>query len=150
MNASMKLGLSTVALLVAGGLAAYAPDASAQVGPLKNTGNSRCLTVTSTGAAITQPCNGSGIQAWSQGSTAAGYLLKNVATGRCLDRNAAGTVFTSACNSGVRSQLWIRLNTAATTARFRSSVDGLMLNSTAAGAINLVPGAANPLQIWAY
>jgi len=150
MNATMKLCLSFALMLVAGGLSAYAPDAAAQVGPLKNNGTGRCLTVTSIGSGISQPCNGSLIQTWSQGAGPAGILLKNVQTGQCLDTNAAGAVFTSLCNPNAPTQNWIRLNVAATTARFRSAGTGLFLNSSAAGAINATPPNGLPLQLWTY
>lgn len=150
MNATMKLGLSSVLLMLAGGLMAYAPAASAQVTPLKNTGNSRCLAANTAGAAITQPCSGSTIQTWTQTNTGSGFLIKNAATGRCLDSNAAGSVFTSTCNSTIASQRWLRLNVSGTTARYRSSATGLFLGSTSAGAVLAGAGSASPLQIWAY
>ncbi len=151
MNATIRLGLSSVLLICAGGLAAYAPAASAQVAPLKNTGNGRCLAVNTTGGAITQACNGTAaIQKWAQTNTGSGFLIKNAFTGRCLDSNAAGTVFTSLCNPAIASQRWLKLGVSATTARYRSSATGLFLDSTGPGAVFSGPGSANPLQIWAY
>ncbi|MES2672185.1 MAG: ricin-type beta-trefoil lectin domain protein [Pseudomonadota bacterium] len=149
MNATMKLGVSSVLLMLAGGLATYAPTASAQVAPLKNTGNSRCMAVNASGGAITQACNGSTIQRWTQTNTGSGFLIRNAATGLCLNSNA-GSVFTSACNSGNPSQRWLRLNVSATSARYRSSATGLFVGSTSTGAVVVGPGSASPLQIWAY
>lgn len=146
MNATMKLGVSSVLLLLAGGLAVYAPAAMAQVAPLKNTGNARCLAVNASGGAVTQTCNGSAIQRWSQTNTGSGFLIKNVATGLCLNSSAG----TAPCNAGVASQRWIRLNMSATTARYRSSATGLYLGSTSAGAIVIGPASGSPLQTWAY
>jgi hypothetical protein len=151
MNATIRMGLSAVLLLIAGGLAAYAPEASAQVGPLKNNGTGFCLGVnTFTGAAISQPCNGSSNQAWSQSPTASGFLLKNVQTGRCLDTNGAGAVFVSACNTTLRTQYWLRLNVTTTSARFRSAATNLLLNSSGTGVINAAPANGLPLQVWSY
>lgn len=152
MNATIRMGLSAVLLLIAGGLAAYAPDASAQVGPLKNNGTGRCLGVnTTTGAAISAACVvGSPNQTWSQTATASGFVIKHAQTGRCLDTNGAGAVFVSACNSTLRTQYWTRLNVAATTARFRSAATGLFLNSSGAGAINAAPPSGLTLQLWSY
>lgn len=151
MNATMRLGLSSVLLICAGGLAAYAPAASAQVAPLKNTGNGRCLAVNTTGGAITQACNGTAaIQKWSQTNTGSGFLIKNALTGRCLDSNAAGAVFTSACNAANPSQRWLKQNISLTNARYRSSATGFFLDSTGPGAVFSGPFNANPLQIWAY
>lgn len=149
MNATMKLGVSSVLLMLAGGLATYAPTASAQVAPLKNTGNGRCLAVNASGGAITQACNGSAVQRWTQTNTGSGFLIRNGATGLCLN-SSAGSVFTSACNSGNPSQRWVRLNISAASARYRSSATGLFVGSTSTGAVVAGPGSASPLQIWAY
>ncbi len=155
MNATIKLGLSSVLLMLA---AAYAPAVSAQVvtGPIKNTGNFRCLAVNTlviTGAPVTQTCNAaSAIQKWVQTPNPGPpfFQIKNVGTGRCLDISPAGVLSTSACNLAIASQRWQRLNTGATTARFRSVPTGRYLESTPAGAVfsNLAPGG-NP-QIWAF
>lgn len=151
MNAAMKLGLSSALLLITGGLLAYAPTASAQVGPLKNSGNGRCLTATATGAAITQPCNGSSIQAWAQTNTGSGFLLRNVATGRCLSSSSgSSSVITATCNAGVASQRWLRLNISATTTRYRSAATGLFLEGTFSSPVITSAPSSNPLQIWAY
>lgn len=155
MNATIRLGLSSVLLMCAGGLAAYAPAASAQVAPLiKNTGNGRCLAATvASGAAVTQICSGAAInpQLWTQINIAPGvFLLRNNGTGKCLDNNAAGGVFTSGCNSAIATQRWQRQNASATTARYRSIGTGLFLTSTGPGAVFSGPFSANPLQIWAY
>jgi hypothetical protein len=150
MNATIKLGLSSVLLMLAGGFAAYSPAASAQVAPLKNTGNSRCLAVNAAGGAITQLCNGSAIQTWVQNNTASGFLLRNASTNRCLDSNAAGSVFTSPCNATIRTQLWRRLNTSITTARFISVGTSRYLESTVAGAVFSNPAPGGALQVWAF
>ncbi len=153
MNATMKLALSSVLLMLAGGLAAYAPAASAQATTLKNTGNGRCLaTIVTSGAAVTQVCSGAAInpQLWTQTNTGSGFLIRNTFTGRCLDSNVAGNVFTSTCNSTIASQRWLRLNIGPTTARFRSSASGLFLQSTPTGAVLSGPGSTSSLQIWAY
>jgi hypothetical protein len=150
MNATMKLGLSSVLLILAGGLAAYAPAASAQVAPLKNAGNGRCLAVSTTGDALTQPCGTSSSQIWAQTNTGSGFLIRNTFTGRCLDNNGAGNVFTSTCNSAIASQRWLRVNVGPTAARFRSVATGRYLDSTGPGAVFSGPGSASSLQIWAY
>ena len=150
MNRSMKRSLSMILLLALAGLGSYAPAVFAQVAPLRNTGTGLCLTVNVAGGAISQPCNGLPVQVWTQGFTGAGYLLRNNATGLCLNHNAAGAVFTSPCNPATPSQVWQRANTGPTTARFRSSANGLFVTSTAAGAVGMAPFAATPLQIWAY
>ena len=153
MNVTIRLGLSSVLLMLAGGLAAYAPAASAQTTTLKNAGNGRCLaTNAASGAALTQLCSGAAInpQIWNQINTGSGFLIKNTVTGRCLDNNATGSVFTSPCNAAVASQRWLRLNTSPTAARFRSVGTLRYLDNTAAGAIfsNLALGGT--LQIWAF
>jgi hypothetical protein len=153
MNATIRLGLSSVLLMLAGGLAAYAPAASAQTTTLKNTGNGRCLAENVVPAtAVTQVCSGAAInpQVWSQINTGSGFLIRNTFTGRCLDNNPAGSVFTSPCNSTVRSQLWRRLNTSVTTARFISIGTTRYLESTAAGAVFSNPAPGGSLQIWAF
>jgi hypothetical protein len=150
MNASIKLGLSSL-LLVAGGLA-YVPEALAQTGPLRNSGTGRCLGVnTTTLAAISATCNGSSNQAWVQTAVASGvYLLRNVQTGRCLDSNSAGATFVSVCNSAANNQRWTRLTVSGTTARFRSNSTLRFLNSSSTGAINTAAATGTPLQNWTY
>ncbi len=154
MNATIRLGLSSVLLMCAGGLAAYAPAASAQVAPLKNTGNGRCLaTNAANGAVLTQSCNGAAINPyiWNQINISPGFFqIRNTVTLRCLDNNTSGGVFTSACNTANPNQRWMRQNTTPTTARFKSLGTARYLESTATGAVvsNSVPGG-NP-QIWAF
>jgi Ricin-type beta-trefoil lectin domain len=154
MNATIRLGLSSVFMMLAGGLAAYAPAASAQATTLKNAGNGRCLaTNAASGAAVTQVCNGAAInpQLWTQTNTGSGFLIKNTVTGRCLDNNTTGNVFTSPCNSTIASQRWLRLNSSSPAAvRFRSVGTQRYLDNTAAGAVfsNLALGGT--LQIWAF
>jgi hypothetical protein len=153
MNAAIKVGLSSVLLMLAGGLAVYAPAASAQTTTLKNTGNGRCLAENvPLATTVTQVCSGPSInpQVWNQINTGSGFLIRNTFTGRCLDNNTAGGVFTSPCNASIRSQLWRRLNTSVTTARFVSVGTNRYLESTPAGTVfsNLAPGGA--LQIWAF
>ncbi len=149
MNATMKLSMSSILLVLAGGLAAYAPAASAQVAPLKNVGNSRCLAVSSTGAGITQVCAGTAIQRWTQTAVSGGFLLRNGATGLCLNNSGGTSVITSACNAGVASQRWARQNVTATSARFRSA-SGLYLDSTSVGAVSAAPFNGSSLQIWQF
>jgi hypothetical protein len=151
MNATMRLGLSSVLLLLAGGLAAYAPAALAQVAPLKNTGTGDCLTVnTTTGVAITQACNTSSIQIWSQANTGSGFLIKNVVTGNCLNNTVTGTIITTPCNPAIANQRWLRQNVGPTTARYKSVATGLFLTSTTGGAVLSSPASTSPLQIWSY
>lgn len=168
MNATIKLGMSSVLLMLAGGLAAYAPTASAQVEPvqLKSTGNGRCLAVIPNPSAVNllvaaQPCAAaSAQQRWAQELIpgTAFFRIRNIGTSpaRCLDINA-GTVFASPCNNAIAGQRWARQITAggSISARFRSASNGRYLDNTSAGVVygntNLVlsgPGAA--LQIWAY
>jgi len=147
----MRLGLSSVLLLLAGGLAAYAPTASAQVAPLKNTGNSRCLAVnTTTGVAITQVCGTSGVQIWAQVNTGSGFLIKNVVTGNCLNNTATGTIITTPCSPAIANQRWLRQNVGPATARYKSVATGLFLSSTTAGVVSTSAASASPLQIWSY
>ncbi len=106
MNATMRLGLSSVLLLLlAGGLAAYAPAASAQVAPLKNTGTGDCLAVnTITGVAITQVCGTSGVQIWAQVNTGSGFLIKNIVNGNCLTNTVTGTITTTPCSPAIANR----------------------------------------------
>jgi hypothetical protein len=155
MNATMRLGLSSVLLICAGGLAAYAPAASAQVAPLKNKATGRCLAVDATGFAIAQACNGTAaIQKWSQIDTGSGVLIKNNFTGRCLDGDpsAFALVFSSACNPAIASQRWIRLNTGVgtTTARYKSSVTGWFLENQGPRAVFSGVISADLSQIWSF
>ena len=151
MNATMRLGLSSVLLLLVGGLAAYAPAASAQVAPLKNTGTGDCLAVnTITGVAITQVCGTSGLQTWAQVNTGSGFLIKNVVTGNCLNNTVTGTIITTPCSPAIANQRWLRQNVGPTTARYKSLVTGLFLSSTIAGAVLSSPASTSPLQIWSY
>jgi hypothetical protein len=152
MNATIKLGLSSVLLMLAGALTAYAPAALAQTSTLKNTGNGRCLATNASGAALTQVCNGAAInpQVWTQINTAGGILIRNTVTLRCLNINSAGGVVTSPCNSAIASQRWLRLNASANTARFKSVGTNRYLGSSSSGAVlsSLAPGGA--LQIWQF
>lgn len=151
MNTTMRLGLSSVLLLLAGGLAAYAPAASAQVAPLKNTGTGNCLAVnTTTGVAITQVCGTSGLQIWAQINTGTGFLIKNVVTGNCLNNTVTGTIITTPCNPAIANQRWLRQNVGPTTARYKSVANGLFLSSTTAGVVSSSAASASPLQIWSY
>jgi hypothetical protein len=152
MNATIKLGLSSVLLMLAGGLAAYAPAALAQTSTLKNTGNGRCLASTAGGTVITQVCSGAAIspQVWAQINTGSGFLIRNTGTGRCLNISATGAVSTSPCNSATASQRWIRLNATARSARFRSVSTNRYFGSSPTGAIitSLTPTGA-PF-VWQY
>jgi hypothetical protein len=151
MNAAMRLGLSSVLLLLAGGLAAFAPAASAQVAPIKNTGTGDCLAVsTITGVAITQACNTSSIQIWSQANTGSGFLIKNVVNGNCLTNTATGTITTTPCNPAIANQRWLRQNIGPATARYKSVATGLFLSSTTAGVVSTSAASTSPLQIWSY
>jgi Cytolethal distending toxin A/C domain len=152
MNATIRLGLSSVLLMLAGGLAAYAPAASAQTSTLKNTGNGRCLATNGSGATLTQICSGAVInpQVWAQVNTGSGFLIRNIGTGRCLDNNAAGNVFTSPCNAASATQRWVRLNTSARAARFRSIGTNRYFGSSSTGAVisSFTPSGA--LFVWQY
>jgi len=151
MNATMRLGLSSVLLLLAGGLATYAPAASAQVAPLKNTGTGNCLAVnTITNVAITQVCGTSGLQIWAQINTGTGFLIKNIVTGNCLNNTVTGTIITTPCNPAIANQRWLRQNVGPTTARYKSVATGLFLSSTTAGVVSSSAASASPLQIWSY
>jgi hypothetical protein len=152
MNATIRLGLSSVLLMLAGGLAAYAPAASAQTSTLQNTGNGRCLAGNALGAVGTQNCFGAAIipQVWAQINTGSSFLIRNTVTGRCLDSNAAGSVFTSPCNSTIATQRWVRLNTSATTARFRSVGTNRYLGSSSTGAVFTNATAAGAPFVWRY
>jgi hypothetical protein len=138
--------------MVAGGLAAYAPAASAQTSTLKNTGNGRCLATNGSGAALTQICSGAVInpQVWAQINTGSGFLIRNTTTGRCLNSSATGSVFTSPCNSTIATQRWLRLNTSATTARFRSAGTNRYLGSSSTGAVFTNATAPGALFVWRY
>lgn len=151
MNAAMRLGLSSVLLLLAGGFAVYAPAASAQVAPLKNTGTGDCLAVNAiTGVAITQACGTSGLQIWAQANTGTGFLIKNVVTGNCLTNTFTGTIITTPCNPAIANQRWLRQNVGPTTARYKSVATGFFLSSTTAGVVSTSAASASPLQIWSY
>lgn len=151
MNASIKLGLSTVALLVAGGLAAYAPTASAQIAPLKNTGFvNGCLTLSSTGAPVVQPCNGSSAQVWSQVPVGGLFQLRNPAKNACILVRTPTSIVTAPCDNTVAAQRFIRKNISATSYRFESTAFlGGHLQSTSTGSALVLAGfSTNPLQIW--
>jgi hypothetical protein len=120
------------------------------VGPLKNSGNGRCLAATATGGAITEPCNGSKIQAWAQTSIASGFLLKNVATGRCLSSSSPNSVVTAICSASIASQRWMRASISATTARYRSNATGLFLQGTSSSTVITSTASNKSLQTWAY
>ena len=151
MNATMRLGLSSVLLLLAAGLAAYAPAASAQVAPLKNTGTGDCLAVnTTTSVAITQVCGTSGLQIWAQVNTGSGFLIKNVVTGNCLNNTVTGTIITTPCSPAIANQRWLRQNVGPTTARYKSVATGLFLSSTSAGVVSSSAVSTSPLQVWSY
>lgn len=151
MNATMRLGLSFVLLLLAGGLVAYAPAASAQVAPLKNTGSGDCLAVnTITGVAITQACGTSGLQIWAQVNTGSGFLIKNIVTGNCLNNTVTGTIITAPCSPAIANQRWLRQNVGPTTARYKSVVTGLFLSNTSVGVVSSSAASTSPLQIWSY
>jgi hypothetical protein len=147
----MRPGLSSVLLLLlVGGLAAYAPAASAQVAPLKNTGTGDCLAVnTITGAAITQACGTSGLEIWAQINTGSGFLIKNVVNGNCLTNTVTGTITTTPCNPAIANQRWLRQNIGPATARYKSVVTGLFLESTS-GVVSTSAASTSPLQIWSY
>jgi hypothetical protein len=137
--------------MLAGGLAAYAPAASAQVAPLKNTGTGDCLAVnTITGVAITQVCGTSSLQTWAQVNTGSGFLIKNVATGSCLNNTVTGTIITTPCNPAIANQRWLRQNIGPATARYKSVATGLFLSSTTAGVVSTSAASTSPLQIWSY
>jgi hypothetical protein len=152
MNATIRLGLSSVLLMVAGGLAAYAPAALAQTSTLKNAGNGRCLAGNAVGAVVTQICSGAAInpQVWAQVNTGSGFLIRNTATGRCLDNNAAGAVFTSPCNASSPTQRWVRVNASATAARYRSVGTNRYFGSSSTGAIVTSFSPSGTPFIWQY
>jgi len=152
MNATIKLGLSSVLLMLAGGLAAYAPAASAQTSTLKNAQNGRCLAANSTGVTVTQVCSGAAIypQVWTQIPSGSAFLIRNAVNGRCLDNNAAGNVFTSPCNAASATQRWLRLNTSATTARFRSVGTNRYFGSSPAGSIISSTTPTGAPFVWQY
>jgi hypothetical protein len=152
MNATIRLGLSSVLLMVAGGLAAYAPAASAQTSTLKNAQNGRCLAANSTGVTVTQVCSGAAIypQVWTQIPSGSAFLIRNAVNGRCLDNNAAGNVFTSPCNSASPTQRWVRVNASATAARFRSVGTNRYFGSSSTGAIVTTFTPSSALFIWQY
>ena len=152
MNTTIRLGLSSVLLMLAGGLTAYAPAASAQTSTLKNTGNGRCLASNAVGAVGTQICSGAAInpQVWTQINAGSSFLIRNTGTGRCLDSNAAGNVFTSPCNAASATQRWVRLNTSTTMARFKSVGTNRYLGSSSTGAVFTNATAAGAPFVWQY
>jgi serine/threonine-protein kinase len=152
MNATIRLGLSSVLLMVAGGLAAYAPAALAQTSTLKNAATGRCLAGNATGSVTTQICSGAAInpQVWAQVNTGSGFLIRNTGTGRCLDNNAAGNVFTSPCNAASATQRWVRVNSSATAARYRSVGTNRYFGSSSTGAIVTSFSPSGTPFIWQY
>lgn len=152
MNAAIRLGLSSVLLMVAGGLAAYAPAALAQTSTLKNAATGRCLAGNALGAVVTQICSGAAIypQVWAQVNTGSGFLIRNTTTGRCLDNNAAGGVFTSPCNAASPTQRWVRVNASATAARYRSVGTNRYFGSSSTGAIVTSFSPSGTPFIWLY
>lgn len=154
MNTAMKLGVSSLLLSLAAGLAAFAPAASAQstsTGLIRNAAHGGCLTVSSTGLAIFQACNGSAVQQWTQINLGSHVLLRNAATGRCLDTLASGaTVFSSACNGNVGSQRWSRFFVGTGAARFQSAVSPRFLASDTTLKVVTAPYSSSALQVWLF
>lgn len=121
MNANMKLAVSSVLLLVAGGLSAYAPEASAQTvsSQIKNVfAGGNCLTASASTSLSIQACSSlNAFQKWDRVPVATGLIvIRNNATGRCLQSTTASpAVFAvQPCNLASNAQRW----SLATTAQF--------------------------------
>lgn len=162
MNASVKLALSSVLLLVAGGLSAYAPTASAQVvsSQIKNVfAGGNCLTASGSPSLSIQPCSSvNALQKWDRVTVAAGVIvIRNNATGRCLESTAASpAVFAQPCNLASNAQRWSPATTAqfpgqnlfksVATARYLSFLQVTAQTQLSVAALNI----ADPRQRWTF
>ena len=155
MNATIRLGLSSVLLMVAGALSAYAPAASAQTSQIRSVGvPGRCLTYVDYGDtrhyAFTQTCNaGDAKQIWTQVPLAGGYILiKNVATGRCLaSAQTAQGLNIRSCDPALWTHQWQR--TATGTTFFRSRASGRFLFASAGGHVGIAT-STGAVSTWQY
>jgi hypothetical protein len=155
MNATIRLGLSSVLLMVAGGLSAYAPAAFAQTSQIRNVGiTGRCLTYVDLGGtshyARNATCNaGDAKQIWTQVPVGGGYfLLKNVATGRCLaSAQTAQGLNIRACDPTLWTHQWQR--TATGTTFFKSRAAGRYLFALAGGGVGISVSTGS-VQTWQY
>lgn len=162
MNASMKLALSSVLLLVAGGLSAYAPTASAQTvsSQIKNVfAGGNCLTASGSPSLSIQACSSlNAFQKWDRVTVAAGQIvIRNNATGRCLESTTASpAVFAQPCNLASNAQRWSLATTAqfpgqylfksVATSRYLSFSQVTAQTQLSVAALNI----ADPRQRWTF
>jgi hypothetical protein len=152
MKATIKLGLSSVLLMVAGGLAAYAPAAFAQTSQIKNVGiPGRCLAVRLTdNAARNENCTGAANQLWTQVAVSGGVVLQNVGTGLCLlstQQPSTGALIAVPC-SFATTQQWQRIGTG--TVRFRAVSGGRYLNAIVSGSVSTSVSGTVGTSGWQY
>lgn len=145
MNTVMKLGLSSVLLLIAGGLLAYTPTASAQATQMK-TVNGRCLYQNSDLSVIATSCLGSALHLWHQVKVSSSYELRNAATGHCITITPQG-LYAVTC-SGVSRQRFTRVNVTNRSARFH--ISGQYLQGTTTTQVIIRPLSTSRLQVWEY
>lgn len=152
MNATIRLGLTSVLLMVAGGLSAYAPAAFAQTSLIRNVGiPGRCLAVRDLDNYVRNvACNASDSrQIWTQVPLAGGYFaLRNAATGRCVASAVyAGGLQARACDYSLWTHQWLR--TASGTTYFQSRASGFYLNALATGSISTSRSTVGT-ALWQY
>jgi hypothetical protein len=148
MNAAMKLGLPSALLLIAGGLLAYAPTASAQQATQLKTVNGRCLQERSDLIIFANGCLATGLQLWHQVQVGTKYQLRNAVTGRCIAILPQGLPYAVTCSSGSTIQLFTRVNVTSSSARF--GINGQYLQGTTTSQVIIRPLSTNRLQVWEY
>jgi hypothetical protein len=152
MNATIRLGLTSVLLMVAGGLSAYAPAAFAQTSMIVNTSLvGRCLAVRDIDIYVrNESCRaGDARHMWTQVALPGGFVaLRNVATGRCVaSAGYPGGLQHRVCDYTLWTHQWRR--TATGTTYFQSRASGFHLNALATGSVSTsraTPGTA----LWRY
>jgi hypothetical protein len=165
MNATMKLCMPTVVLLVAGALMSYLPTVSAGEGAqeMTNVGDGLCLGSThlldKRWLSITEECGGQH-QRWYQEPLSFDnrYVqIESHTTGKCLAQSNIETVFTEKCDEGTSRQWWVRENISSdlTAARYRGWNNNKYLTSIGNGSKTIaIPlgttEEAQALQIWLY
>jgi hypothetical protein len=153
MNATIRLGLTSVLLMLAGGLTAYAPAAFAQTSLIRNVGiPGRCLAVRDLDNYVRNvSCNASDSkQIWTQVPVASGvFLIRNAATGRCVASAVyGGGLQARACDSTLGTHRWRRSGTSGA-AFFQSVASSKYLYALATGSVTT---SSQPVgqSTWAY
>jgi hypothetical protein len=152
MNATIRLGLTSVLLMLAGGLTAYAPAAFAQTSLIRNVGiPGRCLAVRDIDIYVrNESCRaGDPRHMWTQVALPGGFIaLRNAATGRCVASAVyGGGLQARACDYTLWTHQWRR--TATGTTYFQSRASGFYLNAFATGMVS-TSRATGGTALWQY